>query len=132
MKSVLVFTIFFSIAATFNIFAETVKKEIKMKISRDSLDKDQALKFAIKEFNSNPTKYFGDPANAYKSCKILSKRNSVYTNEKQPNDMINDKWNVTLNVACEKHINTQGRNQKKETTESNSISESKESSTQAK
>ena len=132
MKSVLVFTIFFSIAATFNIFAETVKKEIKMKVSRDSLDKDQALKFAIKEFNSDPTKYFGDPANAYKNCKILSKRNSVYTNEKQPNDTINDKWNVTLNVACEKHINTQGRNQKKETTESNSISEPKESSTQAK
>ena len=132
MKSILIFTIFFSIAATFNIFAETVKKEIKMKISRESLDKDQALKFALKEFNSNPTKYFGDPASAYKNCKILSKRNSVYTNEKQPNDIINDKWNVTLNVACEKHINTQSRNQKKEEVQINNSAEAKESSTQAK
>jgi hypothetical protein len=132
MKTILIFTIFFSIAATFNIFAETVKKEIKMKISRESLDKDQALKFALKEFNSNPTKYFGDPANAYKNCKILSKRNSVYTDEKQPNDMINDKWNVTLNVACEKHINSDGRSQKKDASEQNTNLDSKESSTLAK
>jgi len=132
VKYILVFSIFFSIAATFNIFAETVKKEIKMEVSRNSLDKDQALKFALKEFNSNPTKYFGDPANAYKNCKILSKRNSVYTSSKQPDDMINDKWNITLNVACEKHINSDARNQKKEMTESSSTSESKESSTLSK
>jgi len=103
-----------------------------MKISRESLDKDQALKFALKEFNANPTKYFGDPANAYKNCKVLSKKNSVYTSTKQPDDMINDQWNITLNVACEKHINSEGRNQKKEVTETTTPVETKESSTQAK
>jgi hypothetical protein len=91
---------FFSYA---NVYAATnlVAQKIEMTISNASNDERSSKEVAVRMFLKNPDLYLGGDGNSeYKKCKVLKQSASVYMQGSLSTDIINDRWNVTLQVTC--------------------------------
>jgi hypothetical protein len=122
--SFLIFFIFSSVKANES-EGSSFTEDVKMEISRNTLDKKGAAKEAKKMFLANPAAYLkGDTGVVFKKCKIKKAIVDAYKQTETADDIINDMWNITLMVTCKKDsdaaINSTGRHMLKESVEKNS------------